>query len=109
VGSSANFAHVHAGDDLHIRHQISGLYIQFDDLQSPSLEPSQSCASMTRQVCANARLRAQYRVSVDAESRFLLSQSEVSIVAHANERYHLCPALRSSPGWVGPGSAGTCQ
>lgn len=87
---------VHAGDDLNIRHRISGHFIQFDDLNSPHQEPSYSCANMTSQMCPNSRLRLQYRVSVDAEARQMLSQTEVCIFAHSNDQSYLCPANRSS-------------
>jgi hypothetical protein len=87
---------VYAGDDLSIRHRISSRYIQFDDCNSPIQEPAYSCANMTYKLCDRTKMRLQYRVSVDAEARCLLSRTEISIAAHTNEQSYLCPANRAA-------------
>ena len=85
-----------AGDDMNIRHRISGRYIRFDDLYSPIQEPSQSCANMADHASPQSRLRLQYRLCLDAEVQFILSRSELDICAHANAQSFLCPVEQCS-------------
>jgi hypothetical protein len=87
---------VYAGDDISFRHRISGRYIQFNDCNSPIQEPAHSCANMTFKLSHHTKMRLQYRLSVDAEARCLLSRTEISIATHTNEQSYMCPANRAT-------------